>query len=184
MCQISSKLNNFQRKRAGEEKSGQSKKDKPPEMLDLFCFQSKNFESRGNVGSWYFTFCLVIYLRYVCAKIHPNPTTFGVKGLARKKWSNEKAQTSRDARTFLLPMTKSWVNGNVGSWDFTCSLVNYLHYVCAKIHPTRTTFRVKVLARKKVVKPKRSIFTRCSTYSASKNTTSIQKELKKLKLCM
>ena len=149
MCQISSKLNNFQRKRAGDEKTGQSKKDKPLEMLDLFCFQSKKFESRGNVGSWYFTYSLVIYLRYVCAKIHPNPTTFKVKGLARKKWWNEKAQTSRDARTFLPPMTKSWVNGNVGSWDFTCSLVNYLHYVCAKIHPNGTTFEGKKASEEK-----------------------------------
>ena len=90
----------------------------------------------------------------------------------------------RDAPTFLLPMTKSWVKGNVGSWDFTCTLVNYLHYVCAKIHPNRTTFRVKVLPMKKVVKPKRSNFTRYSTYSASNDKTSSQMELKKLKLCL
>ena len=106
------------------------------------------------------------------------------KGWRRKKWSNHKAQTSRDSRPVLLPITKSWVKWNVEIWDFTCSLVSYLHSVCAKIHPNRTTFRVKGLAQKKVVKPKRSIVTRCLTYSASNNKIWGQRELKKLKLCM
>ena len=119
--QISSKSNNFQRKRAGEEKGGQSEKDELLELLDLFCFQSKNFESKGNVGCWDFTYTLVNYLHYVCAEFYPNPTTFRVKGLARKKWSNEKEQISRDARPTLLPMTKHRIKRSLGSWGFACS---------------------------------------------------------------
>ena len=47
MCvQFSSKSDNFQGIRASEEKSGQTKKHKLHEMLDLLCFQSQNLESR------------------------------------------------------------------------------------------------------------------------------------------
>ena len=120
----------------------------------------------------------------MCANFHPNPTTFRVKRLARKNWSNEKAQFSWDARTFLLPMTEYRVKGSLGSWDSACSLVSYLHYVSAKLQPNRTTFRVKGLAPKEVVKRKSTKFTRCSTYSASNDKISGQKELKKLNLCM
>ena len=47
VCQISSKLNIFQRKKASEEKSGPTKKNKFYEMLNLLSFQSKNLESSG-----------------------------------------------------------------------------------------------------------------------------------------
>ena len=40
VCQVSSKSNNFQGKRASEEKSGQSKEPKLYKMRDVFCFQS------------------------------------------------------------------------------------------------------------------------------------------------
>ena len=99
------------------------------------------------------------------------------------RWSKQKAQTSRDAQPIRLPIIKSWVKGNVGSWDFTRSLVNYLHHVCAKIHPNRRNFRVKRRASKRF-KTKGSNFTRCSTYSASNGKISVQKELKTLKLCI
>ena len=138
---------------------------------------------KGNVGKWVFTCSVVNYLHYVWAKIHPNPTTFGVKELARKKRSKEKAQNSRDPRTFLLPMTEYRVKGSSGSWNSLCSLVNYLQYVCAKYHPNRKNFRVKRLASKEV-RTTGSNFTRCSTFSASNDKMSVQRELKKLKLCM
>ena len=47
VCQSSSKSNNFQRKKAGEEKSSQSKKHNFHEMLDLLSFYSKTIESSG-----------------------------------------------------------------------------------------------------------------------------------------
>ena len=100
-----------------------------------------------------------------------------------KKWSKQKARTSRDARSTLLPNTKSRVKRSWGSWKFACSLVNYLHNVCAKFHPNRTIFRVKGLPRQKVLKPKTPNYRRCATYSASNDKTSTQRELKKLKLC-
>ena len=45
-CQVSFKSDNPQGKRDSEEKSGQTKKQKLHEMLDLLCFQSQNLESR------------------------------------------------------------------------------------------------------------------------------------------
>ena len=114
----------------------------------------------GNVGSWKFTFSLVTYLQYAHAKFHPNWTAFGVKELARRKVAETKAQISWDAPPTPLPIKKSWAKGNVGSWDSACSLVKYLHYVSAEFHPSRTTFSVKRLVRKKVVKAKSSNFTR------------------------
>ena len=48
--------------------------------------------------------CMYLIKKFhnVCAKNHPNPTFLRVKGLARKKWLNEKAQISRDARFFCF----------------------------------------------------------------------------------
>ena len=100
-----------------------------------------------------------------------------------KKWSKQKARTSQDARSTLLPNTKSRFKRSWGSWKFACSLVNYLHYVCAKFHPNRTIFMVKGLPRKKVFKPKSPNYRRCATFRASNDKTSAQRELKKLKLC-
>ena len=99
-------------------------------------------------------------------------------------WSNQKAHFSQGARPTLLPITKSWVKGNVGNWNFTSSLVKYLHYVCAKVPPSRTTFSVNRLARKKVVKRKSTNFMRCPIFFASNDTISSQWELRKLKTCM
>ena len=44
-CQISSKSNYLRRTRAGDEKSGQTKKHKLHEMLDQLCFQAQNLKS-------------------------------------------------------------------------------------------------------------------------------------------
>ena len=152
-------------------------------MPDLFCFQWQNIESRRaqEVEALH----VVSQLLPLCvSQISPKSNKFQRKRAGEeKKWSKQKAQTSRDARPIRPPIIKAWVKGNVGSWDFTRSLVNYFHYVCAKSHPNRTTFRVKRLASIEV-KKKRSNFTRCSTYSASDDKISSQGELKKMKLCM
>ena len=47
LCQKSSKSNIFLGKRASEAKSGETKKPKFHEMLDLLCFRWQNLESRG-----------------------------------------------------------------------------------------------------------------------------------------
>ena len=46
VCPISSESDKFESKRAGEEKSDQTKKLNFLEMLDLLCYQSQNLESR------------------------------------------------------------------------------------------------------------------------------------------
>ena len=118
VCQISSESNNFQRKKAGEEKSGQSKKHILHEMLDQPCFYSKKTWVKGNVGSWDSACSLVDYLHYVSAEFQTNPTTFRVKGLATKEAANEKIQYSRDARPTLLPMTTTRGKGSLGKLYF------------------------------------------------------------------
>ena len=94
----------------------------------------------------------------------------------RGKRANEEksgqSKTSRDVRPTLLPISKSWVMRNVGSWKFTFCLVTYLHYVWAKFHPSRTTFSVKGLASRKVAELKSTNFMRRSTDSASNQKTS------------
>ena len=72
----------------------------------------------------------------------------------------------------------------VGSWDSAYSLVNYLDYVSAKFQTNPTTFRLKGLATKEMVKRKSTNFTSCLTYSASDDKFSSQGELNKMKLCI
>ena len=99
-------------------------------------------------------------------------------------WPNQKEQIFWDAQPTQLLIKKSSVKVNVGSWDSACSLVNYLHYVSAKFQTNRTTFRVKGLATKEMVKRKIRKFTRCSIYSASDDKISSQGVLNKMKLYM
>ena len=127
---------------------------------------------------------LISYFHYVCDKLHPDPTFLRVKGLARQILVNPKSKKSRAARPSLLPIPKSWVMENVGSWNFTFSLVTYLHYVCAKFHPNRKTFSVKELARRKVAETQSKNFMRCLTYSASNQKILSQGECRTLRLCM
>ena len=42
----------------------------------------------------------------------------GEKGLQGEKWSNQKAQISRDAQPTLLPMKKSRVKWRLRKWNF------------------------------------------------------------------
>ena len=146
-------------------------------MLDLLNFRWQNL---GSSGAWEKeTLHIVIQLLPVCVcQISSKSNNFQRKKAGEeKKWSKQKAQTSRDARPTLLLIKKSWVKEIVGQWDSACTLVNYLHYVSAKFQPNRTTFRAKGLAQEKVVKPKRSIVTGCLTYSASNDKISGQREL-------
>ena len=107
----------------------------------------------------------------MCAKIHQYQTNLRVKRLARQKLVKPKSKIFTRCSTYSASNPKSWVMGNVGSWKITYSLVTYLHYVCAKFYPNRTTFSVKGLARREVAEPKSTNFMRCSTYSASNQKT-------------
>ena len=134
----------------------------------------------GNVGSWKFTYSLVTYLHYVCAKFYPNRTTFSVKGLARREVAEPKSTNFMRCSTYSASNQKTWAKGNVGSWDSACNLVNYLHYVSAKFQTNRT----KGLATNEVVKRKNTNFIGRSTYSASNQKILSQGECTKLRLCM
>ena len=119
------------------------------EMLDLFCLRRKNLESIGTKENESLHIVSQLLPLGVCQISWKSDNFQRKRACEEKKWSKQNTQTSRDARPFRIPIIKYWAKGNVGSWDFTGSLLNYLHYVCAKLHPNRTNFRVKRLASKK-----------------------------------
>ena len=173
MCQISSKSNNFQRKRAGEEKmwsrqKTQTSRDARPIRLTIIKFWVK-----GNVGSWDFTRSLVNYLNYLCAKIPPNWTNFKIKRLASKEVKTKGSNFTRGL-TYSASNDKISVQKSLRNWNFACTQ--------SKNHPNPTFLRLKGLAGKRVVKPKSKNFTRCSTYSASNPKILSHGERRKLKV--
>ena len=184
VCQFSFNSNTFQRKSATEEKSGRTKKqrfspDARPILLSII-----NSWVKGNEGSWDFTCSLVNYLQYVCAKFHPNWTTFRRRGLARKKVVKAKNTNFNSCSTYSASNDQISGQMELRKLKLCMQLVSYYHYVRAKFQPNRTFFRVKGLARKKVVKSKSTNYRRFLTYSASNDKISAQRELRKLKLCM
>ena len=127
---------------------------------------------------------LVIYLHYVCAKFHTNRTIFRVKGLPRKKVLEPKTPNYRRCSTYSASNDKNSAQRELKKLKLCKYLINWFDYVCAKTQANPKFLRVKGLAREKVVKPKSTNFTRCSTYSACDDKISSQGEPKKVKLCM
>ena len=140
--------------------------------------------SRVELKKMKFCMCLVNYFHYVCAKFHPKPTTFSVKGLTRKKVVKPKSTNFTRCSTYSASNDKISGQKKLRKLKLCMYLIIYFHYVSAKSHPNPTFLRVKWLARQEVVKPKIPNFTRCSTYSASDDKISSQGELKKIKLCV
>ena len=113
VCQISSKLNTFQRKKASEEKSCPTKKktilrDNRPTLL-LF----KKSWVKGVVGSWDSAYTLVNYLNYVSAEFQPNRTTFRVKGLATKEVFKRKSTKFTRCSTYSASDEKTSSQGEL-----------------------------------------------------------------------
>ena len=183
MCQKSSKSNIFDGKRASEAKNGETKKPNFDEMLDLLCFQ---WQSLGWKGAWEVETLHVpnqIFPLCVC-QIHPSPTFLRVKGLARRKVVKPKSTGFTRCSTYSASNDKISGQKELKKLNLCMYLIDYFHYVCAKLHPNRTFLRVKGLARQKVVKPESKNFTRCSIYSASDEKISSQVELKEMKVCI
>ena len=127
---------------------------------------------------------LICYFQFMFAKFHPNPTIFRVRRLDRKNVVKRKNKNFMRCPNFSASNDRISTHKEISKLKFCMYLVNYYHYMCAKIQPIRTILSVKGLPSKKVVKPKSTNFTRCSTYSASNDKISGQGELKKLKLRM
>ena len=140
--------------------------------------------SQGELKKMKLCMYLVNYFYYVCAKFHPNPTNFRVKGLATKEVVRRKNTKFTRCSTYSASDDNNSSQGELRKMKFCILLVNYFHYVCANFHSNPTTFRVKGLARKKVVKRKSTNFTRCPNFFASSDRISSQGELRKLKFCM
>ena len=183
VCQFLSKLNTFQRKKASEEKSRPTKKNNFT-RFSTYSASNQKIWVKGNVGSWDYECSLVNYLHYVSAKIHPNRTTFRVKGLASKKVVKPKWSNFTRCSTYSASNDKTSSQWELKKFKLCMYLINYFHDVCAKNQPRPTFLRVKGLAKQKVVKPKSTNFTRCSTYSTSIQKILSQRGCRKLRLCI
>ena len=149
-----------------------------------FFTPSDRLSSQGELKKMKLCLQLVNYIHYVCAKFHTNRTIFSVKRLARRKVVERKSKNFTRCPIFFAPSDRISSQSELKKLKLCMYLIKYFNNACAKIHPRPKILRVKRLARQKVVKPKSTKFTRCSTYSASNDKTSSQVELKKMKLCM
>ena len=112
------------------------------------------------------------------------PTFLRVKGLAWQKVVQPRSTNFTRCSTCSAFNDKISGQMELKKLKLFMCLVNYFHYVSARIHPNPIPLRVNGLARQKMVKPKSKNFTRCSIYSASYRKILSQGELKKMKLCM
>ena len=151
VCQNSFKPTFLRLKGLSRKKEVRPKRSNVTRCWTYSASNDKNLESRGAYENetLHVVSQLPLLYVYMYAKFDPNWTLSSVKRLARRKRPEPKKQILRDARPTLFLIKKFSVKGNVGSWDSACSLVNYLHYVNAKVQPNRTTFRVKGWQRKK-----------------------------------
>ena len=148
VCQLSSKMDNFQGKRASEEKSGPTKKHKIHEMLDLLGFQSQNLESRrayevesfASTLSITSTMCVATFIQighFQGEKVgEPKHTNF--LRFSSYSASNLKISTQGESRELKVCMY----------------LFNHFYYEFVNFYLNRSNFRVKGLARKGVVRLK------------------------------
>ena len=97
----------------------------------------------------------VNYYHYVCAKYHPNRTTFSKKRLERKKIVEPQSTNFTRCTIFFAPNDRLSSQAEFRKLKLCMWLVNYYHYACAKIQQNRTIFSVKGLARRKVAQPKK-----------------------------
>ena len=109
---------------------------------------------------------------------------FEGKGTSQEKVVKPKSTNFTRCSTYSASNDKISGQKQLKKLNLCVYLINYFHYVCAKLYPNPTFLRVKGIARQKVVKPKSANFPRSSTYSASDDKSPSQRELKKLKLCM
>ena len=183
VCQKSPKLNNFEGKRANEAKSGEPNSPNFTRCSAYSASHDKN-SSQGELMKMKFCMYLVNYFYYVCAKFHPDRTTFSVKRPARRKVPGAKSTNFTRCSIYSASKDKISSKGELRKLKLCMYLVIYFYYLCGKFYQNGTTFSVWGLARKKLVNAKSTNVTRCSTYSASDHKTLSQGERRKLSLYM
>ena len=124
---------------------------------------------------------LINYFHYVCAKFHPNRTIFSVKGLAMRKVAEAKSTNFTRCPNFFASNDTISTQGKVRKSKPCMYLIKYFHYVCTKIHPNRTIFSVKRLAKRKVAEPKSTNFTRSRIFLLPMLQYRVKVKLKRLK---
>ena len=100
---------------------------------------------------------LVNHFYIVCDRFHQNRTTFRVRGLARKKVVKPKSTKVTRCLTSSASNLKISTQGESSKLKLVMKLVNHLYCVCAKFHRNRSTLRIKVLERGKLVRLKKFI---------------------------
>ena len=126
---------------------------------------------------------LINYFHNVCAKNHPRPTSLRVKGLATKEVFKRKSTIVTRCSTYSASNDKTSSQVELKKFKLCKYLIKYFHNVCQK--SSKPMFlTVKGLARQKVVKPKSTKFTSCSTYSTSIQKILSQGNCSKLRLCI
>ena len=141
VCKNSTKSINCQGIRAGEEKSGRNKKHKLHEMLDLFCFQSQNLESRGGYEVESLHVLSQSNLLCVCQTSSKSINCQGIRASEEKSGQTKSTNFTR-CSTYSAFNHRISSQGEGMKLKVCMYLFNQLYYVCAKLHPNRSTVRV------------------------------------------
>ena len=182
VCQNSSISINCQGIRAGEEKSGRTKKHKLHEMLDLFYFQSQNLESMGGyeVESLHvLSQSTLLCVRQISSK---SINCQGIRASEEKSGQTKKHKLHEmlDLLCFQSQNLETRVGYEVESLHVLSQ--STLLYVCQTSSKSINCQGIR--ASEEVVKPKSTNFTSCSTNSVSTLKISSQGEHRILKVCM
>ena len=182
VCQNSSISINCQGIRAGEEKSGRTKKHKLHEMLDLFYFQSQNLESMGGyeVESLHvLSQSTLLCVRQISSK---SINCQGIRASEEKSGQTKKHKLHE--MLDLLCFQSQNLETRVGYEVESLHVLSQSTLLCVCQTSSKSINCQGIRASEEVVKPKSTNFTRCSTYSASNHRFSSQGEGMKLKVCM
>ena len=142
VCQKSSKSINCQGIRASEEKSGRPKKHKLHEMLDLLCFQSQNLESSGGYEVESLHLLSQSTLLCVCQTSSKSINCQGIRASEEKIGRTKKHKLHEMLDLLCFSNHRISSQGEGMKLKVCMYLVNQLYYVCAKLHPNRSTVRV------------------------------------------
>ena len=182
VCQNSTKSINCQGIRAGEEKSGRTKKHKLHEMLDLFCFQSQNLESRGGYEVESLHVLSQSTLLCVCQTSSKSINCQGIRASEEKSGRTKKHKIHE--MLDLLCFQSQNLESRGGYEIESLHVLSESTLLCVCQISSKSINCQGIRASEEVVKPKSTNFTSCSTNSVSTLKISSQGEHRILKVCM
>ena len=182
VCKNSTKSINCQGIRAGEEKSGRTKKHKLHEMLDLFCFQSQNLESRGGYEVESLPVLSQSTLLCVCQTSSKSINCHGIRASEEKSGQTKKHKLHEMLDLLCFQSQNLESRGGYEVESLHVLIQSTLLCVCQTSSKSINCQGIR--ASEEVVKPKSTNFTSCSTNSVSTLKISSQGEHRILKVCM